>query len=125
MPGSLRGLAPDETPIEVRLLGELQTGAFRAVLFDGADWRTPTEHRAPPPLLPRGSKIDFGQLSATVERVAPLSARLVELRFDRSGTALWSAFYRTGRPVQYSHTDGPLELWHVQVAYAQHHIPRL
>ncbi len=118
MPGSLRGLAPEETPIEVRLLGELQTGAFRAVLFDGADWRTPTEHRAQPPVLSAGSRIVFGQLSATVERVAPLSARLVELRFDRSGIALWSALYRIGRPVQYSHTSSSLELWHVQVAYA-------
>ncbi|HWE25308.1 MAG TPA: S-adenosylmethionine:tRNA ribosyltransferase-isomerase [Myxococcales bacterium] len=118
MPGSLRGRASDGTPVEVRLLGTLQSGAFRAVLFDGADWRTPTERRAPPPLLAAGSTIDFGQLSAVVEHVAPLSARLIELRFDRSGAALWSALYRIGRPVQYSHTAGSLELWHVQVAYA-------
>jgi len=76
------------------------------------------EHRGPPPVLPAGSRIDFDQLSATVERVAPLSARLVELRFDRSGIALWSALYRDGRPVQYSHTNDSLELWHVQVGYA-------
>jgi S-adenosylmethionine:tRNA ribosyltransferase-isomerase len=118
MPGSLRGHAPGGTPIEVRLLGELETGVFRAVLFDGADWRTATERRAPPPVLPAGSRIDFDHLSASVERVAPLSPRLVELRFDRSGIALWSALYRVGRPVQYSYASGSLELWHVQVAYA-------
>jgi S-adenosylmethionine:tRNA ribosyltransferase-isomerase len=118
MPSSLRGRAPDGTPVEVRLLGALQSGAFRAVLFDGADWRTPTEHRASPPLLAPGSRIDFDRLSAVVENVAPLTARMVDLRFDRSGAALWSALYRIGRPVQYSHTSASLELWHVQVAYA-------
>src|SRR5919204_617057 len=76
------------------------------------------EHRAPPPFVAAGTRIDFGEVSAEVERVAPLSARLVELRFDRTGAALWSALYRIGRPVQYSHAAAPLELWHVQVGYA-------
>jgi len=118
LPGSLRGRARDGTPLEVRILLELPGGAFRAVLFDGADWRTPTEHRASPPAVVAGSTIDFGELSAVVERVAPLSARLVELRFDRTGAALWLALYRVGRPVQYSHAAAPLELWHVQLGYA-------
>jgi S-adenosylmethionine:tRNA ribosyltransferase-isomerase len=118
LPGSLRGRAADGTPLEARILLELPGGAFRAVLFDGADWRTPTEHRAPPPFVAAGTRIDFGEVSAEVERVAPLSARLVELRFDRTGAALWSALYRIGRPVQYSHAAAPLELWHVQVGYA-------
>jgi len=118
LPGSLRGRAADGTPLEARILLELPSGAFRAVLFDGADWRTPTERRTPPPMLAAGSTIDFGELSAEVERVAPLSPRLVELRFDRTGAALWSTLYRVGRPVQYSHAAAPLELWHVQLGYA-------
>ena len=113
LPGSLR-----TRDLEVRLLGEQTDGTFRAVLFGGADWRTPTEHRAPPPVLPPGSRLAFDGLSAIIERVAPLSPRLVELRFDRKGAALWSALYRNGRPIQYSYARGPLELWHVQVAYA-------
>ena len=34
LPGSLRGRAADGTPVEVRILLELPSGAFRAVLFD-------------------------------------------------------------------------------------------
>jgi S-adenosylmethionine:tRNA ribosyltransferase-isomerase len=118
LPASLRGCTSNGTPLEVRLLLELRDGVFRAVLFDGADWRTPTERRAPPPLVPAGSRIDFGELCAVVERVASRSPRLVELRFDRSGASLWSALYRAGRPVQYSHANAALELWHVQLGYA-------
>jgi S-adenosylmethionine:tRNA ribosyltransferase-isomerase len=115
LPGSLRAREP---AIEVRLLGEQAGGTFRAVLFDGADWRTPTEHRAPPPSLAPGSTLKFEKLSATIEAVSPVSPRLVDLRFDQTGAALWSALYRQGRPIQYAYASGPLELWHVQVAYA-------
>ena len=118
LPGSLRGFAPDREPIAVRLVAELLGGAFRAVLFGPGDWRTPTENRAAPPLLGAGAEISFGELSATIERVSPISSRLVELRFHQSGAALWSSLYRSGRPVQYAHAAAPIELWHVQVAYA-------
>jgi S-adenosylmethionine:tRNA ribosyltransferase-isomerase len=99
-------------------VAEISPGAFSAVLFGPGDWRTPTERREPPAALPAGARVSFGDLSAAVERTSPISARLVELRFDRSGAALWSALYRLGTPVQYAHAAGPLELWHVQVAYA-------
>ena len=118
LPGSLQGFGPGGAPVEVRLLAELPSGAFRAVLFGPGDWHTPTEHRPPPPLLPEGAALRLGQLSATVERVSPISPRLLELRFDRSGGRLWSLLYRLGRPVQYSYTAGSLELWQVQVGYA-------
>jgi S-adenosylmethionine:tRNA ribosyltransferase-isomerase len=117
LPASVRGQAASGELLEVRLVGELSGGAFRAVLFGPGDWRTPTEHRAPPPLLRRGSSISFEDLSATVENVSAVSPRLVELRFDRSGAALWSRLYRLGRPVQYSYLERPLRLWDVQVAY--------
>jgi S-adenosylmethionine:tRNA ribosyltransferase-isomerase len=42
----------------------------------------------------------------------------VALAFDRAGAALWTALYRHGRPVQYSHLRAPLRLWHVQTGYA-------
>jgi S-adenosylmethionine:tRNA ribosyltransferase-isomerase len=57
-------------------------------------------------------------MHAIVQSVSMISPRLVELRFDRSGSSLWSELYRVGTPVQYSYTRGPLELWHVQVSYA-------
>jgi len=118
LPGSLLGRSEQGEPLEARLLAELPSGAFRAVLFGPGDWRTPTEHRPPPPLLARGARVAFGELEAAVEGVSPLSPRLVELRFDRRGDALWTRLYRAGRPVQYSYARGPLEMWHVQVAYA-------
>jgi S-adenosylmethionine:tRNA ribosyltransferase-isomerase len=83
-----------------------------------SDWRTPTEHRAPPSSILPGARLSFGALGARVERVSPLSPRLLELRFDRQGASLWPLLYRAGRPVQYSYAAGPLELWHVQVGYA-------
>lgn len=46
------------------------------------------------------------------------SPRLVCLRFDAHGAALWRALYRAGRPVQYAYADGPYALWSVQTAYA-------
>jgi S-adenosylmethionine:tRNA ribosyltransferase-isomerase len=46
------------------------------------------------------------------------SPRLVELRFDTEGAALWSALYRLGRPIQYAHLEAGLALSDVQTAYA-------
>jgi S-adenosylmethionine:tRNA ribosyltransferase-isomerase len=118
LPASLSGRGPRGEPIEARLLGELASGAFRAVLFGDGDWRVRTEDRAPPAPLEPGARLAFEGLSATVERVSRLSPRLVELRFDRSGADLWLGLYRAGRPVQYAYTAGPVELWHGQVPYA-------
>jgi len=118
MPGSLQGHAPGGASVEARLVAELPEGTFRAVLFGPGDWRKPTEHREPPAPLAEGARLSFGELSATVERASPLSPRLVELRFDRTRDGLWPLLYRLGRPVQYSYVAGPLEPWHVQVAYA-------
>jgi S-adenosylmethionine:tRNA ribosyltransferase-isomerase len=53
-----------------------------------------------------------------VAAVSPISPRLVDLRFDRTGAALWSRLYRAGRPVQYAHVAAELALWHVQTRYA-------
>jgi len=110
LPGSLR--AQD---LEIRLVGENRDGSFRAVLFGAGDWRTPTEHRPPPPTLSPGQELDLGPLQARVERV--LVPRLYDLRFDQEGAALWMRLYRLGRPVQYSHLEGPLSLWDVQTQY--------
>ena len=118
LPASLHGRGPGGAPVEARLVVELQDGTFRAVLFGPGDWRTPTEHRAPPVAVREGERLSFEELSAAVERVSSLSPRLVELRFDRSREEVWPLLYRLGRPVQYSYASAPLEAWHVQVPYA-------
>ncbi|HEU4405138.1 MAG TPA: S-adenosylmethionine:tRNA ribosyltransferase-isomerase [Polyangiaceae bacterium] len=128
LPASLRGRTPGGAPLELRLLGRGEGGLFRAVAFGEGDWRTPTERRPAPPLLAPGVRITFSTaepapwpsapLVARVERVSELSPRLVELRFEAEGAALWRALYAAGSPVQYSYLEGPLALWHVQTGYA-------
>jgi S-adenosylmethionine:tRNA ribosyltransferase-isomerase len=118
LPGSLQGRSPGGAPIEIRLVAALSDDSFRAVLFGSGDWRTPTEHRAVPPFLRIDDVLRFApDLAATVDRISPISPRLVDLRFDRRGAPLWSRLYAIGRPVQYSYAQAPFELWHVQVGY--------
>jgi S-adenosylmethionine:tRNA ribosyltransferase-isomerase len=119
LPASLTGRTESGEPVEVRLLIELDAASFRAVLLGAGDWRTRTEHRPPPERLRVGARIDLGDgFHCTVENVDPLSDRLVEVRFDRQGAALYLALYLHGRPVQYAHVPDRLELWSVQTGYA-------
>lgn len=120
-----RSFPPEDEPIEVRLIGPSPDGTWRAALLGAGDWRQRTEDRPAPPLLARGARLLFPRggagtmpLRAMVVEVSAVSPRLVRLRFDRDGDALWSALYRVGRAVQYSYVRGPLALWHVQTAYA-------
>jgi len=115
LPGSLSGRTGDGEPVEIRLVAEVTPGTFTAVLFGAGDWRTRTEDRPAPP--PARRVVLEGGLTAHVVDVSPLSPRLVTVRFDSSGAALWTALYRAGCPVQYSHVDGPLELWHAQTPF--------
>lgn len=108
-------------PIEIRLLRRLDEGRWQAVLLGDGDWRTPTESRPAPPAVAPGAVLvldDTGRgFGAVVEGVSPLSPRLVDLRFDRSGDALWNAIYAFGRPVQYAYQRRALALWDVQTRY--------
>lgn len=105
-------------PVEVRLLRRLDDGRWQAVLLGAGDWRTPTEKRpAPPAIAPDGVIVMARDFGAVVEEVSAISPRLVTLRFDRSGDALWKAIYAHGRPVQYSYQRRPLALWDVQTKY--------
>jgi S-adenosylmethionine:tRNA ribosyltransferase-isomerase len=145
LPASLRGADEAGRPVEARLVGafggafnstvepwegstppamgsneqsSFSPTRFAAVLFGAGDWHTRTEDRPAPPAAAEGTRLAFGSLGATVGRRATLSPRLVELRFDREGDALWAALYKEGRPVQYSHLAHDLPLWAVQTAYA-------
>jgi S-adenosylmethionine:tRNA ribosyltransferase-isomerase len=119
LPASLHGLAEGGAPLEVRLLGEAAPGVWRGVLFGAGDWRIPTEDRPAPPACRPGDALRLGDgLRAVVRDVSPVSPRLVELSFQATGAALWSALYRLGRPVQYAHLASGLALADVQTAYA-------
>ena len=130
LPAALEARTALGARVEVRLLTERLDDQARAtwdaVLFGEGTWRARTEDRAPPPALAVGATLAFARegaprgarLTATVVSVSPISARLITLRFDARGSALWSSIYRLGRAVQYAYVAAPLELWHVQTPYA-------
>jgi S-adenosylmethionine:tRNA ribosyltransferase-isomerase len=119
LPASFDGRTADGKEIEVRLAGMNEDGTWTAVLFGPGNWRQKTEDRGVPPRLDEGALIAFGPgLSARVTSVSTLSPRLVELAFGVTGSTLWSALYRLGRPVQYSYLRAPLALWDVQTFFA-------
>lgn len=114
--GRLRG-----RPIELRLAGERDDGDWDAVLFGEGDWRTRTEHRPAAPDAHPGEVLSLGDsddFSATVIAVSPRFSRLLTVRLNVTGDAMWQRLYRHGRPVQYAHVREALPLWHVQTPYA-------
>jgi S-adenosylmethionine:tRNA ribosyltransferase-isomerase len=117
VPASLRGRDDDGNPIEARLLTARADDRFSAVLFGAGDWHQRTEDRPPPAALPVGARLRFGALVAQIAARAPVSPRLVDLRFSVAGDELWAALYGVGRPVQYSYLAHDLPLWAVQTVY--------
>jgi S-adenosylmethionine:tRNA ribosyltransferase-isomerase len=118
LPASLRGEDAAGRPVEARLVAARGGPRFVAVLFGAGDWRQRTEDRPPPAEAAPGARLRFGALGAEVAARSARSPRLVELRFDVEGAALWAALYREGRPVQYSYLAHELPLWAVQTVYA-------
>jgi len=118
VPASLRGRDAAGNEIEARLIAARGADRFRAVLLGAGDWHQRTEDRPPPATLPVGARLRFGALDAEIVARADVSPRLVELRFDAVGDALWAALYREGRPVQYSYLAHDLPLWALQTVYA-------
>ncbi len=123
LPASLRGQDQHGRALEARLISVADddheaTPRFWAALLGAGDWHQRTEDRpAPPPLAP-GDQLRFGALAGEIVARARLSPRLVAIRFDAAGDALWAAIYREARPVQYSHVEHELPLWAVQTVYA-------
>lgn len=118
-------------PVEIRLLrhggragqhaGEGRFASWLAVAFGSGDWRTPTEHREPPPPLAAGDRIRLQSgLELDVTEVSSVSPRLVEIRFLAEPEHLVEALYRAGRPIQYAHHREPLSLREVQTPFAVH-----
>jgi S-adenosylmethionine:tRNA ribosyltransferase-isomerase len=102
LPGSLFATLRGE-PVELRFLS---VEPPRAVLFGAGDHRTRTEHRAPPPPVSVGDRIDAFD-------VIGVNGRLLDL----AGDAV-SVLYARGRPIQYAHVREPLPLYAVQTLYA-------
>jgi S-adenosylmethionine:tRNA ribosyltransferase-isomerase len=118
LPASLQGTHwRSGAAVEVRLAGRRSLRAddvreFTAVLFGEGDYRTPTEHRAPPPAVVPGDLLLLGPLRATV--LGTLGhPRLVSLRFEGPLDWIWTGLARHGKPVQYAHMREPLALWDV------------
>ncbi|HVE81320.1 MAG TPA: S-adenosylmethionine:tRNA ribosyltransferase-isomerase [Myxococcales bacterium] len=123
LPASLRGRTGAGAEVELRLLEAPVDGVARAVLFGAGDWRMPTEHRPAPPRVRPGDRVAVAPdgpdpVMVTVEAVDPERPRLLSVRFAPTAEPLWAALYRCARAVQYSYVAAPLELWHVQTAYA-------
>jgi len=118
LPASLTGFhEPTGAPIEVRLAGRTSLAGdavrhFTAVVFGAGDYRTPTEHRALPPVVSPGDRLRLGPLTATVDWVLH-PPRLVCLRFAGTPQAIWAGLAAHGRPIQYAHVPQPLALWDV------------
>ena len=117
LPASLSGRhEPSGAAIEARLAARrtLATDdvSFTAVLFGEGDYRTPTERRAPPPVISPGDRLAFGPLRARVE--ASLGHhRLIQMAFEGEPAAVWAGIAAHGAPVQYAYMAPPLALWDV------------
>jgi S-adenosylmethionine:tRNA ribosyltransferase-isomerase len=85
---------------------------FSAVLFGAGDHRTPTELRAPPPLVLAGDRLVLGPLSATIEAVLD-HPRFVRLIFAGDPATVWAGIAAHGRAVQYAYMAEPLALWDI------------
>lgn len=114
LPGSLRGTTSEGDEFELRLSGPVDGRRLEGVLLGAGDWRTRTEHRAPPPAVQVGAELTLGEIHA---RVVAAAGRRVALE-TTGGDGLWQALYADGAPVQYAHRAEPLPLYAVQTAYA-------
>lgn len=104
LPASLRL----DSGVELRLAARVSHDVWRAVVLDHADWRTPTELRAPVDLRPGPHLLHNGAPVHVLER----SGRSVRVRVALSDVL------RAGRPVQYSYLHDDVALQHVQTPMA-------
>jgi S-adenosylmethionine:tRNA ribosyltransferase-isomerase len=116
LPASLAGVhLPTGDAMEVRLAGRdslrpRDVTRFTAVAFGAGDFRTPTEHRLPPPALHSGDELQLGPLRAIVLTVLG-HPRLIEMSFENPVADIWEGLARHGRPIQYAYVPDPLAIW--------------
>ncbi len=108
-----------DADLELRLVSTQPDATFRAVTFGAGDFRQPTELRSAPRALRLGERLQFrADLAATVVDIDATDSRLVRMRFETSGAAFLRALYAHAKPIQYSYSAEPLQLWDVQNRYA-------
>ena len=116
LPASLAGVhVPTGGTVEVRLAGRdslrpRDVTRFTAVAFGAGDFRTPTEHRPPPPAMHPGDELQLGPLRAIVLTVFG-HPRLIEVSFENPVADIWEGLARHGRPIQYAYVPDPLAIW--------------
>ena len=124
LPASLRGQDAQGRDVEARLISGRRRRWRRRRRGSGRRcWARATGTSAPRIARRRrrwrrAIALRFGALGGEIVARAPLSPRLVAIRFDADGDALWAALYREARPVQYSYLAHELPLWAVQTVYA-------
>ena len=121
LPASLHGKHVESgQQLEVRLASWViasDYSRFVAIVFGNGDFHTPTEHRAPPPLLLPGNHLTFGPLKAQVRSVLD-HPRMILLEFLGERSAILAGLSQHGRPIQYAHISTPLVLWDVWTSLA-------
>jgi len=128
LPASLQARTARGEAVELRIVGATDVDGsalfFTAALLGSGDYRTPTEHRPPPPPVKPGDVLTVGdELVAHVDALSVLSDHLVHIELAlrepfADPSQIWAALYRAGRPVQYAHVPEPLALWDVQNVWA-------
>jgi S-adenosylmethionine:tRNA ribosyltransferase-isomerase len=115
LPSALRLTSHDA---ELRLAAREPNGEFVAVVLGPGTFRLPTEARDPAPSFAAGEHVASGGLMATITGVDRENPRLVRVRFDLDGAALWAALYAAGRAISYSYLERAAELWDVNHRFA-------
>ncbi|HWP07424.1 MAG TPA: S-adenosylmethionine:tRNA ribosyltransferase-isomerase [Polyangiaceae bacterium] len=103
---------------ELRLAAREPSGEFVAVALGAGTFRLPTEARGPAPSFTVGERVASGALMATITAVDRDEPRLLRVRFELDGAALWAALYAAGRAISYSYLEQVAELWDVNHRFA-------
>jgi S-adenosylmethionine:tRNA ribosyltransferase-isomerase len=119
LPASLAGCDATGSPLEIRLVAQLDEHVWQAVVFGEGDWHERTEDRPAPPKLTEGTEIMFSEeFRARILKKNEISDRLLNIEFNSSGEDLWHGIYAYGKPVQYSYLNEELKPWELQNIYS-------
>ncbi|MEM7151543.1 MAG: S-adenosylmethionine:tRNA ribosyltransferase-isomerase [Myxococcota bacterium] len=118
LPASLRVRSPHDRDHELRIAIAGGPQGWWGVLMGEGDWRTPTEDRPAPDVLPIGARLTLPTGDhARIAAVSPLGSRLVQLDWGRPDAEVLALLYAHARPIQYSYTRRDLELSDVQTPF--------